>query len=533
MSAFGRALAEATPKRSRRSRRWVYVPYDQLTDAVGPLAETPPGELGIVLVEAPAKAARRPYHKQKLALVLANMRHFAVEQAARGVQVRHEVAKGGYREALERVVSEVGPLAMMEAAERELRVELEPLVRTGALSVAPHAAFLTTREDFVASAGASPPWRMETFYKHVRGKTGILMKGGKPEGGKYSFDAENRRPWRGDPRAPSLPRFEVDAITKEVGELVATRFADHPGELHTDRLPTTKADAERLWAWARESCLPFFGPFEDAMSTQSATLFHTCVSSLLNLTRLLPARLVADAAGLARLPLASREGFVRQTLGWREFVRHVHRETDGFRTIAADGSAVPASELGASLPLPDAFWGKASGLGCLDHVVTTVWRDGYSHHITRLMILSNLATLLGLDPRALSDWFWVAYTDAYDWVVEPNVLGMGTYSAGPLMTTKPYVSGAAYIDKMSDYCGSCAFDPKKTCPITRLYWAFLAEHADRFAKNPRTSGPVASARRRAEAERAEDVRVRERVRELLGKGQLVTPASLVRRERAR
>lgn len=478
--AFSRELERRRP-REGRGRRWLFVAYDQLSERLGPLAREDPRDLGIVLVEAPWKAARRPYHKQKLALVLANLRHFALEQAGRGVAVRHAVSPGLYRDALAPLARELGPLRALEPAERELRADLAPLVGSGALEVVPHDGWLTTPEQFRAGAGGAPPWRMDAFYRHVRRATGILMEGGKPRGGKWSFDAENRKAWRGSPPAPAPPRFRPDAVTAEVGELVAARFAAHPGELDLEALPATAGDADELWEWAKRECLPHFGPFEDAMARSAAGLFHTRISPLLNLQRLLPRRVVDDALGLG-LPLASLEGFVRQILGWREFVRHVHRETDGFRRLPGrsvpvasepgdggyarwaghpwsrepaprelDGGACP-DELAATAPLPPAFWGRPSGLACLDSVVRDVWANAWSHHITRLMVLSNLATLLGVSPRELTDWFWVAYADAYDWVVEPNVLAMGTYAAGEVMTTKPYVSGSAYIDRMSDHC---------------------------------------------------------------------------------
>ena len=509
MEVFRRALAAHRARSGARS--WVYVPYDQLTADVGPLASLAPEAAGIVLVESPAKAARRPYHRQKLALVLANQRHFAIEQAARGVAVRYVVGRDGYANALRELARELGPLRMMEAAERELREELAPLAAEGRLVVEPHAGFLTTRADFDAATGGAPPYRLDAFYKHMRAKTGLLMDGKKPVGGRWSFDVENRKAWRGDPPAPTPPRFRPDEITEEVGALVRERFADHPGVLDLETLPATADDAAAVWQWALRECLPMFGPFEDAMSTRSSGLFHTRISPLLNLHRLLPARVVADVAARSDIPLASREGFVRQILGWRELVRHVHVATDGFRR-GAEAPGVGPSTLDAHAPLVPAFWGTRTGLACLDRVVADVWREGYSHHITRLMILGNLATLLAFEPREVSDWFWVAYIDAYDWVVEPNVLAMATYAAGDVMTTKPYVSGAAYIAKMSDYCQGCAFDPKSTCPVTRLYWAFLARHADRFAKNPRVAGPVASVKKRSAIERAEDARVFERAR---------------------
>jgi deoxyribodipyrimidine photolyase-related protein len=517
-------------------RRWVFVPYDQLTDDLGPLASEPPEEVGIVVVEAPAKAARRPYHRQKLALVLANLRHFALEQAARGVAVRHVVSPGGYADALAPLVEELGPLRMMEAAERELRMDLAPLVAEGGLQVLPHEGWLTTPEDFRKGAGASPPWRMDAFYRRVRKRTGILMEDGKPVGGKYSFDAENREAWPGEPPAAVPPGFPPDPVKEEVVSLVEDRFRGHPGILRLDALPATRQDAETLWRWARQACLPRFGPFEDAMSVDSRTLFHTRISGLLNLHRLTPRRVVEDVLALD-LPLASREGFLRQVLGWREFVRHVHRATDGFREIPGwgsvperDGGAAP-SFLGAGGSLPDAFWGTTpSGLHCLDHVVEGVWEEGYGHHITRLMVLSNLATLLDVDPRALTDWFWVAYTDAYDWVVEPNVLAMGTFAVGELMTTKPYVSGTPYIRKMSDYCRDCALDPDESCPVSDLYWAFLERHREQLEGNRRLALPLASAERRSAERKAADARVSRAVRSRLEAGEVVTP-EVVRRAR--
>jgi deoxyribodipyrimidine photolyase-related protein len=490
-------------------RRWFYVPYDQLTDRIGPLSRTPPGEAGVVLVEAPAKAGRRPYHRQKLALILANQRHFALEQAARGVAVRYVVAAPGssYADALR----DLGPLTVMRPAERELRKEVEAL---GNLEVVPHEGWLTSTEQFAAACG-DPPWRMDAFYRRVRRDTGLLMRGNQPEGGRFSFDKENRDTWPGTPPAPAPPRFPRDPIKEEVGALIERDYADHPGRLDLDALPATAADARSLWAWARGHCLPLFGPYEDAMSRKSRSLFHTRIAALLNLGRLLPADVVGDVVGLG-VPLATREGFVRQVLGWREFVRHVHEATDGLRTS-------PTDFFGASRPLPDAYWGRKSGLACLDTVVDEVWEEGYSHHITRLMVLANIATLLDVSPRELTDWFWVAYVDAFDWVVEPNVLGMGTFATGDLMTTKPYVSGARYIDRMSDYCAACAFDPKRDCPITSLYWAFLARHERRLADNPRLRMILATLRKRPAARRTEDAAVFARVSETLANGEVLQP----------
>ena len=534
-------------------RRWIYVPYDQLTSAIGPLAGDP-SKLGVIFVESPKKAAQRPYHKQKLALVLSNQRHFAIEQAERGVAVRYVVAKDGYASALMPLSKELGPLRMMQAAERELRIELAQLVASKAIIVEPHAGWLTEEQDFLESVGPESPWRMDAFYRHVRRKTNILMDRGKPFGGKFSFDAENRKPWKGEPPAPTPPRFDPDAITEEVAELVSAHFGHHPGELNLAHLPASLRDAETYWRWAFEECVPTFGPFEDAMSTKSTGLFHTRLAALLNIHRLLPVRVVHDVATNDRIPLASREGYVRQILGWREFVHHVHHQTDGFRKLPAGepalatapedggfgrwrgkawpvpttpgGGGAKPSFLDAHEPLPVAYWGEPSGLSCLNHVVGDVWREGWSHHISRLMVLANLATLLGFEPREVTDWFWVAYIDAYDWVVEPNVLAMGTFGVTDMMTTKPYVSGAAYIDRMSDYCGTCAFHPKKNCPITRLYWSFFARGEALLSRNARLINPLSSLRKRSEADKREDARIFENVRGALARGEVMTPASV-------
>jgi deoxyribodipyrimidine photolyase-related protein len=523
-SAFDRALSERLTGASDR-RTWLFVPYDQLSADIGPLSRLDPNEVGIVVVENPEKADRRPYHKQKLALVLANMRHFALEQAERGVAVRHVVRKAPYAATLEELARELGPLTLMTPAERDLRVDVAPAVASGAVTLVAHEGWLTATEDFHASQ-SGPPWRMDAFYKHVRRKSGVLMDGGEPAGGRFSFDTENRKPWKGTPPAPVPPTFRPDAVTLEVAEIVARDAADHPGTLDFTSLPATAADAQTLLSWALSECLPHFGPFEDAMSTRSSGLFHTRLSPLVNLHRITPARLLAEVLALP-IDIASQEGFVRQLLGWREFVRHVHEATDGFRRLPgqpvspADAPAAP-SHLGADRPLPPVFWGGAdSGLACLDRVVKDVWREGWSHHITRLMVLSNLATLLDVSPRALTDWFWVAYTDAFDWVVEPNVLGMGTFAAGGLMTTKPYVAGAPYIDRMSDYCRGCRFDPKSTCPVTPLYWAFLERHREKLAATGRLTMPLAASAKRTESLKGRDRALFRVVGEALAAGRVV------------
>ena len=556
--AFLRTLRAASP--SPDGRQWLFVAPDQLSLELGPLRTEPPGTLGVVLVETPLKAARRPYHQQKLALVLANQRHFALELCAHGVAVDYRIATRGYAEEVMDAAKVHGaPLRALVPAERELRRDLQPAVTAKALSWLRHDGWLTTQAQFRASQSASgkagPPWRMDAFYRHARRESGLLMRDGKPEGGRFSFDTENRKPWRGQPPAPSPPTASPDAVTREVLQLVAERYGHHPGRLRPEWLYASKEDADRLWRWFLEHGLREFGPYEDAMSSRSRSLFHSRISGLLHLHRLLPRRVVEDVAA-SSAPLPSREGFIRQVLGWREYMHHVHVETDGFRRVGAravatleqpgdggyarwagkpwpaspeaangggaDGGATP-DHLGARTPLPPAYWGKPSGLNCLDTVVHAVWEEAYSHHITRLMVLSNLAMLLDVSPRELTDWFWVSYQDAYDWVVEPNVLAMGTFGTGALLTTKPYIAGAAYVHRMSDFCEGCRFDPKRNCPLTPLYWDFLARHRERLRDVPRLQLPLQAAAKRSEAAATEAHRIFERTRDALVAGQRLEP----------
>lgn len=506
--------------------------------------ELHPEDAILVFIESYAELRRRPYHKTRLAFLLTNYRHFAAECEEEGREVRYLKTQKPIHEALNEL--EPGQLTMVEPAERELLQSLDDLIGSGTLTLLAHKGWLTTGEDLRAIE-KDFFWKMDSFYRHVRKRTGVLMDGDQPLGGKFSFDTENRKPWRGDPRPPVLPEFEPDQITNEVVDLVNTLFEDNFGELCPTRIPQGCADAETLWEWAKTECLPLFGPYEDAMSSNEKNLFHTRISALLNVHRLMPQRVVAEVEELD-IPIQSKEGFIRQVLGWREFVFQIHRTTDGFRDLpipygqarqdagywgwaqktapddVQDGATPSALE--AHQPLPPAFWGQKSGLNCLDTVVKHVIEDAYSHHITRLMILGNLATLLSIEPREITDWFWIAYIDSWDWVVEPNVLGMATYGTGPLFTTKPYVAGANYISKMSDFCDSCAFTAGKDCPVTRLYWNFLSRNQDSLADNPRLRPVFYGLKKRAASDLSKDQAIFEWAIDTLQAGGLLKPEEM-------
>ncbi len=522
---FDEQIAQFRPTAEEvATRTWVYQPYDRLTTETGPLAELGPEKAGLILVESPAKIIPRPYHRKKLVLVLSSERHFALEAAERGFKVLYVRNHQSFGDGLLDVQREfdLKEIHVMRPAERELRQDLERATKRGLrLKTVPDTTWLSTEEDFdkiykVGKGSKPKSFVMDRFYRAMRQKTGFLMESGKPIGGKFSFDNENRQPYKGQVPVPKRPSYPPDEITREVISLTERVNPENFGTLAGFDWPCSRREVQHFWRFALDKLLPQFGPYEDAMSSQERNLFHSKVSGLMNLSRILPAQVVRDvtvAYTKGRISLASTEGFLRQILGWREFMRHVHRVTDGYRGLDVfyepakpHNTGATPSALEATLPLPAAYWGVKSGLNCLDTVVEQVIDEGWSHHITRLMVLSNLATLCGFSPRELCDWFWFAYVDAYDWVVEPNVLGMSTYADGGVTATKPYVSGAAYINRMSDYCRKCQFDPKKSvgegsCPFTALYWTFLDQHRDLLGNNVRLALPYRTLERKSIAER--------------------------------
>jgi deoxyribodipyrimidine photolyase-related protein len=569
--AFLQRMQEALPSRHEvKRRRWVFVPYDRLNDRTGPLARLKADEAGIILLESERKGRNRPYHKKKVVVVLSNLRHFALEQLARGVAVLYRHGPESYGEQLLRLQREYAlpPIQLALPAERELREDLSLAQKDGLrLDYVEDDAWVSTREDWVRVFGepqretprgggreSGRQYLMERFYRYMRKKTGLLMKNGKFAGGKLSFDEQNRRRYKGEVRVPRRPSFPPDDITREVIDMLSHNGIETIGTFEGFDLPVTAKDCAAYWRFALEQLLPFFGPYEDAMSAEEPMLFHSAISALMNIGRLLPGEVVADVQAAyedKRVPLASAEGFIRQIIGWREFMRHIHDVTDGFRTLtqnpdppgnltaneyshllvkernraAPDLPAMP-SALNAHLPLPPAYWGVRSGMFCLDTAVGQVLEQGWTHHILRLMVLSNLATLCGFSPRELTDWFWVTYVDAYDWVVESNVLGMATFSDGGLTATKPYVSGAAYIHRMSDYCGRCALNPKQatgpgSCPFTALYWRFLERHEKVLGGNQRMLMPYTTLHRKTDQERAALRERAERAVEQLQRGEVV------------
>ncbi len=512
--------------------RLVMVLGDQLTRRVGPLEGADPAAVNVLMVESDALARARPHHRQKLALVFSAMRHFADELEHDGFTVSYHRAAPGATEGFPEAVSEylaAHPGATLELMRPNDRGVAEPIAAAaeragGRLELVPNRQRLVDDAEWDAWDTRRAQLRMEGFYRRVRAARGWLMDPddpSKPLGGTWNLDAENRRTPSAGTRFTPPPRFEPDDVTRRAIADVAHRYPDHPGSLERFAWPVTRADAlEALTAFVRER-LPRFGPFEDAMLRDERVLDHSQLSVPLNLGLLQPREVVEAAleafeAGRRgdgpEVPLASIEGFVRQVLGWREFMFHVYR-TRG-EALAS------ANELGHHAPLPQAYWDGDTRMACL----ATSWRElhehGWNHHIQRLMVFGNLALGLGVDPVELTDWFSAMYVDALDWVMVPNVMAMSQYADGGGITSKPYLSGGAYVDRMSSYCARCPFDPKRrsgadACPFTALYWHFVDRHAERFERHPRMAVIVRSWRQRAPDDRAATLATAERYRERL------------------
>ena len=466
----------------------VWVLGDQLHRGIGALRDATPAHSRVLLVESRAKLASKPWHRQRAHLVLSAMRHFAAELRTEGFEVDHRVApslRAGWREH----VAEFAPSRVRAMSPASW--DGVALLRELGVELVENDQFLCSAEQFAAFAATRRTVKMEDFYRWQRRRLGVLMDGAEPAGGRWNFDHDNREPPPRDGRAwPEPLRTPLDAIDHAVlADLPANcRGADPDGTW-----PTTRREALRRLEHVIANVLPRFGPHEDAMLSTNWHLAHTLLSPALNLGLLLPGE-VCDAAEVAyregRAPIASVEGLVRQVLGWREYVWGRYWQwMPGYRHENA---------LDAHRPLPPVFTGAATSMRCVAHVLVDVHEHGWTHHIQRLMVLGNLALLAGVEPGALVDWMWAGFVDGAEWVMLPNVVGMVLHADGGRMATKPYAASGAYIDRMSDYCRGCHYDRKartgeRACPFTTLYWDFLARHADRFGRNPRTVQQVRAA----------------------------------------
>ncbi len=462
---------------------------DQVSDGLSAIRAGDPALDVVVMAEVMAEGTSVPHHPQKVALILSAMRKFAIHLREQGWRVAYtrlddpdnSQSLGGE---LLRRAAEVGAVEVIATHPGEWRVV--DLVQGLPLQVTllPDDRFLCSHAEFAVWAEGRKALRMEYFYREMRRRTGLLMDGDKPAGGEWNFDHDNRKPAAADLFREAPLRFAPDRVTEGVLALVAARFP-HFGSLHPFEWATDRAGALQALAHFVAHALPRFGDEQDAMLAGDATLSHALISPYLNLGLLGPmevCRAVEAEYRAGRVAINAAEGFIRQIIGWREFVRGIW---------SMQGPDYPTRNvLGAGRALPGVYWGAATRMACMRAVVGQTRDMGYAHHIQRLMVTGNFALLAGVDPAHVHEWYLAVYVDAFEWVEAPNVIGMSQFADGGVVGSKPYVSSGAYIDRMSDYCGGCAYKVKdKTgpaaCPFNLLYWDFLMRHRDRFQGNPR------------------------------------------------
>ena len=434
--------------------------------------------------------------KQRIAVFLSAMRHFAEDLRARGVPLRYTSLDdarnaGTLGLELDKAITQLQPAGLVMTAPGDWRV-LHSLRAVAAqhglpLDLRDDTHFFSTVREFAAHANGRKQLRLEYWYREMRHKHAILMDGKDPVGGQWNFDADNRESFgkAGPQQLPAPTRFAPDASTQEVIALVNTKFASHPGTLHSFGWPVSRAQALLALQTFIEQRLPLFGKYEDAMWAGEAWLYHSHLSCALNLKLLNPRELVQaaeDAYREGHAPLAAVEGFIRQILGWREFVRGI------YWTHMPEYLARNA--LDAQAELPAWYWTGEVDMACLKDAIGQTLAHGYAHHIQRLMVTGLYALLLGVKPQAVHTWYLSVYVDAVEWVELPNTLGMGQFGDGGLMASKPYVASGKYIQRMSNHCKGCKYDPAlsigaSACPYTTLYWDFLIRHEALLKKNPR------------------------------------------------
>jgi deoxyribodipyrimidine photolyase-related protein len=479
-------------------RRLIVILGDQLSLDNPVLRDCDPARDMVWMCEAADEATHVPSHKARTVLFLSAMRHFQTALRVRGIPVhyraldRHEAT--GLDRALIDDVTRLRPAEVVMAEPGEHRVQelLTGACRAAGIEpqIVPDHHFFCPTDDFQRWAKGRKTLLMEHFYRHMRKREAVLIDDdGQPAGGAWNFDKSNRKPFgqQGPGMLPAPVGFPPDAITREVMALVERRFANAPGRLDAFDWPVTAEQAEAALTDFIDHRLAAFGPFQDAMWTGEPWLYHARLSAAMNLKLIDPRRIVdATVAAWERgqAPIASVEGFVRQVLGWREYVRGVYwREGPDY---------LGRNALDARQPLPELYWSGETDMACLRAVVGQVLDHGYAHHIQRLMVTGLFALLLGVDPRRVHQWYLAMFVDAVEWVEAPNTLGMSQFADGGLLASKPYAASGAYIQRMSNYCRGCRYNPKEAfgaeaCPFTTLYWGFLDRHRARFAAHPRTA----------------------------------------------
>ena len=470
-----------------------------------------PDQDAVWMAEVAEEATQVWSSKPRTALFLSAMRHFALDLEGAGRPLHYTRLDalnnaGSLQAQLQSDMQRLRPAALVMTAPGDWRVlqAIKAVAVAGKLplDVREDRHFFCSVRDFAAHAKGRKSLRMAHFYSEQRKRHGVLMDGGVPVGGQWSFDADNREAFgaAGPGDVPPRSRFAPDAVTQEVIALVNTRFAEHPGRLESFGWPVTRAQAlQSLQAFITER-LPLFGRYQDAMWPGDPWLYHAHLSAALNLKLLNVREVVAQvqAAYLdGRAPLASVEGFIRQILGWREYVRGVYwTQMPGY---------LERNALGANENLPAWYWSGATDMACLRDALAQTLTHGYANHIQRLMVTGLFALMLGVDPKQVHAWYLAVYVDAVEWVELPNTLGMSQYADGGVMGSKPYIATGKYIQRMSPHCKGCRYDPAqregdKACPFTTLYWDFLMRHQAMLAANPRMALQVKNLARLTDAQ---------------------------------
>ena len=471
-----------------------------------------PTEDTVLMVEDWSLVERKPYHRKKIALVWSAMRHFRDALETRGYTVVYRT-----NASIISCIAKLGqPTVCIEPREQGIRA----LLVAQGVTFKPDPYWFVSPDTFSEWMSSRKQPRLEQYYRMVRLQTGILMDHAQPQGGVWNFDKENRKPFPKNHQAILQPCFAPDETTLDVLSIVKD-IPNLTGDLDNFTEPVTRDAALERLHWFVHNALADFGRYEDAMSSRDMYGFHSILSPALNLSLLSPAECMeaaveAYAANMA--PLASVEAFVRQILGWREYMFHLYE-------WLGSESWNEQNALGATEPLPDFYWTGKTTMNCLSITITDTLRSGYAHHIIRLMVQGNFALLLGVNPTEIRDWFWAAFLDAYDWVVTPNVIGMSQAADNGLTATKPYAASGAYISRMSDYCKGCAYQPKefagdKACPFTTLYWDFLIRHENTSLAKTRLSTNYLALRVKTPADRAAIAERRAMLKHLLQTHQL-------------
>jgi len=492
-------------------RNLILVLGDQLTLDNPALDGFDPGLDRVLMIEAPGEGRHIWSHKARIALFLAAMRHFAEAVRAHEWPLTYvrlgDTSEPALVDRLRRQVEHHRPgrLVVCEPGEYRVLAAIQDACHDSSttLDVRADRHFLCSREAFTAWARERKELRMEFFYRMMRKQTGVLMDDGDPVGGAWNFDRDNRASFgrRGPGSVPAPPHFAPDELTRATLAEVEERFPDHPGTLTTFGWPVTRAQAlQALHGFVRDR-LPEFGRYQDAMWTDEPFLWHSLLSCALNLKLLDPREVVRAAEDAWRrgdVPLASAEGFIRQILGWREFIRGVY-----WLDMPGLAHANHFKHRGA---LPKWYWTGDTGMRCMQQAIGQTLAHGYAHHIQRLMLTGNFALLAGLEPRQVCDWYLAVYVDAVEWAELPNTAGMALFANGGRFTSKPYAASGAYVNRMSNYCSACRYRPQvrsgpQACPVTVLYWNFLMHHESSLAANPRTSLMVRNVQRLGSAER--------------------------------